>query len=348
MSDIVIRIEKTINQLLDVPVLLAQGGLRKLALSFLSNGAPELFPEGTQIIFELFAPGDLVNPISPGGSLTLWARNESSEDYTASVDMSGPVLGALSVSMLFGRIRYTEPGQSEVVVEDFHINTGFSSNPSRLVDTVRWEQIENPPEILAGLVALGSNDSLNIGNLPGAENVLGIAATNVQPGRLSADQIASGDNAVAVGTGSRATDIGDTAIGAFADADGGLAIALGFGADAFGSGAITIGNQIDSIGSRAISFGDYIKNETPEVMELGYWQNFNKRSCGIRIAKSGNVCSTIKNSAIAPVDGGSDAGVESRDSLPRDMMMLRRNGDEILIDINVSGTIKTLSLGTAT
>jgi hypothetical protein len=47
-------------------------------------------------------------------------------------------------------------------------------------------------------------------------------------------------------------------------------------------------------------------------------------------------------------DGGAIWGFEASNTIPREMMTFRRNGNAIYIDINIGGTIRTLLLGTAT
>lgn len=149
MSNILIKIDKAAGQLVSTPVRIPRGGTRGLALSFVQNSAQSLLPEGSLIVLELFAPGDLVNPIAPGGTVNAWARNADTLDYTASIDMGGPVLAALNLSTLFGRIRYTEPGEAEAVVDDFHVIPQGNPLPGLVGDTLRWEQIENPPDLAA-------------------------------------------------------------------------------------------------------------------------------------------------------------------------------------------------------
>lgn len=162
MSSIVIQIEKTTGTVVTVPLQIPRGGIRALQLNFLNSGTPELFDEGTLIVFEVFAPGDLVTPIAPGGTLNLWARNATAKHYTASIDMGGPVLAAINLTTLFGRIRYTEPAQSEVVIDDFHIVPLFDPLPGNQIDTFLWEQIENPPDVSAYVSRLPANSNFRI------------------------------------------------------------------------------------------------------------------------------------------------------------------------------------------
>jgi hypothetical protein len=60
------------------------------------------------------------------------------------------------------------------------------------------------------------------------------------------------------------------------------------------------------------------------------------------------VALTIQNRSTKYTDGLSARGSEADNTLMREGYAIRRNGDIILIDVNIAGTVKTLSLGTAT
>lgn len=68
----------------------------------------------------------------------------------------------------------------------------------------------------------------------------------------------------------------------------------------------------------------------------------------LRMHNDMQVAFSVKSSSTAPVDGGATAGAEATGSLPREMFTIQRNGDDFTLYINDSGTIKSLSLGTAT
>jgi hypothetical protein len=59
------------------------------------------------------------------------------------------------------------------------------------------------------------------------------------------------------------------------------------------------------------------------------------------------VAQTIQNRATAYGDGGATKGSEADNTVIREGIALRRNVNEILVDLNIGGTVTTLSLGTA-
>jgi hypothetical protein len=54
---------------------------------------------------------------------------------------------------------------------------------------------------------------------------------------------------------------------------------------------------------------------------------------------------TIEDSASAPTDGGATAGSETDGTLARGMFAFRKNGADLYVDSNTSGTVSTLGLG---
>ena len=63
--------------------------------------------------------------------------------------------------------------------------------------------------------------------------------------------------------------------------------------------------------------------------------------------ETGMVTATLQNRSTAYADGGTTSGAEPNNTIPRGAYSIRRNGNEVLIDINVGGVVRTLSLGTA-
>ena len=112
-----------------------------------------------------------------------------------------------------------------------------------------------------------------------------------------------------------------------------------------GERAIAIGSNNDAVGNDSIAIGSYIKTPT-NVAEFGKWQNTTTRGASIRAANQ-NVAMTLANSATPIADGDDKVGEEPAASLPRDMYAIRRNNDEILLDVNIAGIVKTISFGDA-
>jgi hypothetical protein len=157
---------------------------------------------------------------------------------------------------------------------------------------------------------------------------------------------ASGSSSTAVGA-SASAGLGSIAMGNHAAAMGSYATASGRYASASGLSSIAMGNHVTASQSYSGAFGHYVKSAVAKVQELGYWINTSTRKGAVRVHGTGMVAMTIQDRATAYADGGATKGSEADDTVIREGFAIRRNGDVILIDVNIGGTVKTLSLGTA-
>jgi hypothetical protein len=236
-------------------------------------------------------------------------------------------------------------------------------------------------------VETGNGGAVSIGDLGGNARGSGSitiqasrsAATQVASGSSSVaignSATASDEYATASGTNTTASGYFSTATGSYATASGDYATASGNFATASGSRAAAIGNNATASGYRATASGNYatatgngatasgyyakasqtnsgafgrnVKSATANVQELGYWSNSSTRAGAVRVHGTGMVGMTIQNRSTAFGDGGATAGSEADNTLLREGIAFRRNGDVILVDVNIGGTVKTLSLGTA-
>lgn len=142
------------------------------------------------------------------------------------------------------------------------------------------------------------------------------------------------------------------AVGFSNTVNGSLSLAVGYG-------CVAENTESHSGGSGSppsISIGYGINNTRGGVIELGVVNPTISRT-SIRIAhgtlNGGNSSNPffmlpvlVSSSALA--DGGAIWGFEASNTIPREMMTFRRNGNNIYIDINIGGTVKSLLLGTAT
>ena len=221
---------------------------------------------------------------------------------------------------------------------------------------------------------IDANGAVSVGDLGG--NARGANAVNIQAARSAVTQVASELSAVAIGSHTTASGSYATAIGTYATASGSYATATGYGATASGYGAIASGSSANATGYVAYAsgntatasgyfataigygatasgygasaFGYRAKSATANAQELGYWSNSTTRAGAVRVHGTGMVGMTIQNRSTAFGDGGATAGSEADNTLLRGGIAFRRNGDVILVDVNIGGTVKTLSLGTAT
>ena len=158
---------------------------------------------------------------------------------------------------------------------------------------------------------------------------------------------ASGYSANGVGTTATASGTSAIAIGTNANASGNYSTAIGFTATASGTNATASGYYTTASQTNGGAFGYRAKSAVANVQELGYWSNYTTRGGAVRVHGTGMVALTMQDRATAYTDGGETKGSEADNTVLREGFAIRRNGDVILIDINVGGTVKTLSLGTA-
>ena len=138
-----------------------------------------------------------------------------------------------------------------------------------------------------------------------------------------------------------------TASGCYATASGYYSAAFGYSASATNDSATALGKNATASGYASTALGNSTKTTVMRTAEIGYWGGVNVRSGGIRVHSTGMVAQTIQNRSTAYGDGGATKGSEADNTVIREGIALRRNGNEILVDLNIGGTVTTLSLGTA-
>lgn len=191
-----ININKADGSVTNPPVNLPRGGLRAIELAFYNSGTQENLAESSNIILELFYPSSIDTSTSPlsliagqtyitGGRVVIWTRNTTALLHTASLDTAGDdsenVLGVTALNTLYGRIRFTEPGESEIIGPFFHVNFGASAASGG--DPIYWEQIANPPSLPSTASATDIARTADA-DIPGDPNVQ--AALDNVGGRVTA------------------------------------------------------------------------------------------------------------------------------------------------------------------
>ena len=193
-------------------------------------------------------------------------------------------------------------------------------------------------------------------------NARGANALDLQSYRQTATQVASGDSSSAVGYGNTASGYYSSAVGIINYASRYKSIAVGLGNTASGNYSSAVGryNTASSMYSSAVGIGNtasgnyssavgYKSNTTvANTVELGYWSSSSTRSGAVRIHQTGMVALTLQNRSTEYGDGGATHGSEADNTLMREAYSIRRNGDVIILDVNIGGTVKNLTLGTAT
>lgn len=131
-------------------------------------------------------------------------------------------------------------------------------------------------------------------------------------------------------------------IGANAD----NSLLFGVSNEAAAKRTIVFGRNNNATGDDAIAIGSNIT--TPSgVAEFGKWSNSTTRGSTVRCG-SNNVGISIADTDESFDDGGAVVGEELVSTLPREMYAIRRSINEILIDVNIGGTITTCSFGEST
>jgi hypothetical protein len=192
-----------------------------------------------------------------------------------------------------------------------------------------------------------ANGATSVGDLGG--DARGQDAVNLQTGRAVSTQVASGASSVVVGPSSEASGGTAVALGHAASALGTASTALGNDSRATETNSVAIGNIATASSPDSTAIGFRVVTNTTQTTEIGTFSALYDRLSGVRIhGGTGMVGFTIQDRAAAYADGGATAGSEADNTLMRGGYSIRRDGDDIYVDLNIAGTIKTLPLGTAT
>ncbi len=164
---------------------------------------------------------------------------------------------------------------------------------------------------------------------------------------------------IALGTGNSVNGTGAITLGGSNGADSNYAISVGYLNGASGGDyAIALGSSNSSSASYALSvgfsnqvsgsasgaFGHYVENSANGVEELGIWDD-GTRLGGVRVHSTGMVALTVQDTATPYTDGGTTAGAEADNTLPRNSYALRSSGGYLYLDSNDDfGTIRTTAL----
>jgi hypothetical protein len=192
----------------------------------------------------------------------------------------------------------------------------------------------------------------------GEENTVNSTANDSSV--VGRENVISGERTIAMGsiltTGNGHNN--NVLIGRTIDAIGDNSIGIGDDIDIAGSQSVALGYQCQINGNNSASVGRNVVAPA-NVGEFGIWDyNGGTKSRGgsVRVSNLGNadnpddgfVSLSVNDSDRSPLDGGATDGAEAATTLPREMAAIRRNGDEVLIDLNIAGTVKSVSMGDAT
>jgi hypothetical protein len=178
-----------------------------------------------------------------------------------------------------------------------------------------------------------------------------------------------GGNNFVAGTTASGTGVGSLAIGSAPSAGGTGSIALGTTVRAGRKASIGIGYTVHASGENTAVFGSYGQVSTSGVTEIGQWKAHSTgavRRAVVRCQRPvntvnsavsavngmGSVCFTLPVLSAGLTDGGAPVSAlggntEALTKLPRNMISLRRKGRNVILDLNINGTMYGIDLGTA-
>ena len=134
---------------------------------------------------------------------------------------------------------------------------------------------------------------------------------------------------------------GSVAVGNNLNMSGANSMAVGFGSDVSGDNSAALGRNVLVYANGVSEFGGWYESGNRGA-------SIRLQSAGLPATPSGFVCISLAENNVSPLDGGANIGSEDVDSLPREMFSIRHDGDEVLADVNISGSVKTVSFGDAT
>lgn len=273
-------------------------------------------------------------------SVAVGVRNTSSSYYGCAIGINNTTVGD-----------YTKPKSSAIGSDNFA--EGYNSNAFGHGNTVS-SYYSN---------AFGTDNTAS-GTYSGAFGTLNTASSfrgsaighrNTASGQYEASAIgyrntASGQyEASAIGHRNTASGYANSsAFGNGNTASGFSSIAMGYANISSGSFSTAVGTGTTASGEYSSVFGRRAKTTQLGSTEIGYWSSSTTRSGAIRLHSDGQHAVTIRDSVLAPTDGGATAGSETNGTLPRGMFTLQKNGNLVALFFNDAGTIKSLPVGTLT
>lgn len=186
--------------------------------------------------------------------------------------------------------------------------------------------------------AVGSNNSVTVNQFSVGGN---------RASCFGYQNAASAPRSVAMGHGNTVSGSYASSIGYGNTASGQYSSSFGRGNSASASGASAFGNLCVASASTSIALGHRASTATADTVEAGYWSNATTRGGAVRMHSTGMVGVTLQDRSTAYSDGGATPGSEGNNTLGRGMYSVRKNGDILLVDVNIDGVVKTLNLGQA-
>jgi len=244
--------------------------------------------------------------------------------------------GAIDIQSVRGGNAKIAKGTNSLAIGSESLVTGNKSSVIGRVNEVKSDNTHAIGEL--NIVA----DTADESSILGRKNTISGKATVCHGNNLSVS--ADTQNSIVIGR--------DNATSSNADDS----IVLGGDITMQGSQATAIGYGASVLQDNSSAIGRHVRVNVVAVNEFGGWYSDGRRGAAVRCANlgepggtdNGHVAMTLNNISYSPLDGGSTVGDEHATTLPREMVSLRRNGNELLADVNIGGTVKSVSFGDAT
>ena len=347
------------TQLSSGAIIVRDGGITEQKLS---TAAQAKLLQGSEIEAPLSNSEAFVGGTKAGdtrGTFALDIQNKQSSAATTKV-ASGDAAVAYGFENTAAGNYCTSIGQNNLVDSNAQYSTAvgqsntYSSDPSNLNLYSSAFGYNNTITNGKNCVVLGLNNSTSSQDCIaiGATNTVsqfgGIAIGDTNSSGSSGSGIAIGidnsaDNSVAIGNNNTSSDSG-VSLGVDCSATS-SSVALGNDCDVTSPTGVAIGN-----GAKCDQISCFAIGQTAKVLsgsDISTFEIGNGRTNALRGHPNGQIAFTLDNSSSAPTDGGSTSFGETNFTLPRSMFSIQRNGDAFTLYFNDAGTIKSLSLGTA-
>jgi len=253
------------------------------------------------------------------GALAIGWTNYSNGTYSAAIGNANTTVGANSSAIGVGNLAST--GVDSSAIGRSNIASGTYSSAIGCTND-------------AGGV---NSSAFGFTNTAGGTDSSAVGASNTAAGHYSS----------AIGSANSATGTSSSAIGKTNTAGGSNSSAVGSLNTASADTSSAFGRLNTAAGDNSSVLGFQVKTTEDNTSEVGYWSSTSVRDSSVRMHPGGMIASTVED-VTGYLDGGATVGSEASGTLPREMYTIRRNGLEFFLQFNDGGTIKQLSLGTAT
>jgi hypothetical protein len=266
---------------------------------------------------------ELITEVNRAGSIVKFSAPRIDSNGAVMVgDLGASTLGSNSITIrALGGATQVATGSNSVVLGSYSSAEGSYSS------------------VIGNYSSASGSNSVVLGNFSSAEgnysSVVGVYSS------------ASGDYSSASGYNAYADGDSSTASGSYATATGDYATGIGYSSSAPADYATAVGTSAKAQGISSTTVGRNVKTTVANTTEIGYWSSSSVRAGAIRVHGTGMVAQTFQDRATEYGASAAAKGSEADNELATGMFSIRANGNDIHLDLNIGGTVKTIPLGTA-